>query len=52
MAELENDMAPSEAEMDHWKTNMAILDKKETQYLQEYSNYKVKQHILSSSFPS
>ncbi|KAH6779638.1 HAUS augmin-like complex subunit [Perilla frutescens var. hirtella] len=40
IVQLENDIAPSEAEMEHWKLNMAILVKKETQYLQEYSNYK------------
>ncbi|XP_057784962.1 AUGMIN subunit 1-like [Salvia miltiorrhiza] len=49
MTQLENDIAPSEAETEHWKTNMAILDKKETQYLLEYSNYKKMLDRLSYS---
>lgn len=41
IAQFEKDIDPLEAEMEHWKMNMAVLDKKETQYVQENSNYKV-----------
>ncbi|EPS63914.1 hypothetical protein M569_10866, partial [Genlisea aurea] len=40
LAQLEDDISPCEAQMDHWKTNLAIMDSKERQYLQQYSNYK------------
>ncbi|KAL1548734.1 AUGMIN subunit 1 [Salvia divinorum] len=49
LAQIENDTAPSESEMEHWRSNMVILDKKETQYLQEYSNYKKMLDRLSYS---
>ncbi|KDP26238.1 hypothetical protein JCGZ_22484 [Jatropha curcas] len=40
LAQLEDDVAPSEAQMENWKTNLAIMASKERQYLQQYSNYK------------
>ncbi|CAI9759086.1 unnamed protein product [Fraxinus pennsylvanica] len=40
LAQLEDDVPPCEAQMEHWKTNLAIMDSKERQYLQQYSNYK------------
>lgn len=45
IAQFEKDIDPLEAEMEHWKMNMAVLDKKETQYVQENSNYKVTTHL-------
>ncbi|KAK4485509.1 hypothetical protein RD792_008151 [Penstemon davidsonii] len=41
LGQLEDDIAPCEAQMEHWNTNLAIMDSKERQYLQQYSNYKV-----------
>lgn len=41
LSQLEDDIPPCEAQMDHWKTNLAIMESKERQYLQQYSNYKV-----------
>ncbi|XP_042050376.1 AUGMIN subunit 1-like [Salvia splendens] len=49
LAQLENETAPSESEMAHWRSSMVILDKKGTQYLQEYSNYKKMLDRLSYS---
>ncbi|PSS01752.1 AUGMIN subunit like [Actinidia chinensis var. chinensis] len=40
LAQLEDDVAPCEGQMDNWKTNLAIMVSKERQYLQQYSNYK------------
>uniref|UniRef100_A0A5B6ZQ97 HAUS augmin-like complex subunit 1 n=1 Tax=Davidia involucrata TaxID=16924 RepID=A0A5B6ZQ97_DAVIN len=40
LAQLEDDVAPCEAQMENWKTNLAIMTSKERQYLQQYSNYK------------
>ncbi|KAK4485501.1 hypothetical protein RD792_008143 [Penstemon davidsonii] len=40
LGQLEDDIAPCEAQMEHWNTNLAIMDSKERQYLQQYSNYK------------
>ncbi|KAH6819346.1 HAUS augmin-like complex subunit [Perilla frutescens var. frutescens] len=40
LAQLEDDIPPCEAQMEHWKTNLAIMESKERQYLQQYSNYK------------
>lgn len=44
LSQLEDDIPPCEAQMDHWKTNLAIMESKERQYLQQYSNYKVLQY--------
>lgn len=41
LAQLEDDIAPCEAQMENWKTNLTIMDSKERQYFQQYSNYKV-----------
>ncbi|KAJ0737835.1 putative HAUS augmin-like complex subunit 1 [Helianthus annuus] len=41
LAQLEDDVAPCETQMEGWKTNLSILVSKERQYLQQYSNYKV-----------
>ncbi|XP_073156915.1 AUGMIN subunit 1 [Henckelia pumila] len=40
LAQLEDEIAPCEAQMEQWNTNVAIMDSKERQYLQQYSNYK------------
>ncbi|OVA20934.1 HAUS augmin-like complex subunit 1 [Macleaya cordata] len=40
LGQLEDDVATCEAQMLHWKTNLAIMLSKERQYLQQYSNYK------------
>lgn len=40
LAQLEDDVAPCEAQMENWKTNLAIMVSKERQYLQQYANYK------------
>ncbi|KAF2289292.1 hypothetical protein GH714_034216 [Hevea brasiliensis] len=40
LAQLEDDVAPCEAQMENWKTNLAVMASKERQYLQQYSNYK------------
>ncbi|XP_052173267.1 AUGMIN subunit 1 [Diospyros lotus] len=40
LAQLEDDVAPCESQMENWKTNLAIMVSKERQYLQQYSNYK------------
>ncbi|CAH9132967.1 unnamed protein product [Cuscuta epithymum] len=39
-AQLEDDISPCEAQMENWKTNLAIMESKERQYFQQYSNYK------------
>lgn len=41
LAQLEDDVPPCEAQMENWKTNLAVMASKERQYLQQYSNYKV-----------
>ncbi|KAL4571713.1 hypothetical protein LXL04_018478 [Taraxacum kok-saghyz] len=40
LAQLEDDVAPCEAQMESWNTNLSIMISKERQYLQQYSNYK------------
>ncbi|GLT28048.1 hypothetical protein SLA2020_030050 [Shorea laevis] len=40
LAQLEDDVAPCEAQMENWKTNLAVMASKERQYLQQYNNYK------------
>ncbi|XP_051140374.1 AUGMIN subunit 1 isoform X2 [Andrographis paniculata] len=40
LAQLEDDIPPCESQMETWKTNLAIMESKENQYLQQYSNYK------------
>ncbi|XP_034703359.1 AUGMIN subunit 1-like isoform X1 [Vitis riparia] len=40
LGQLEDDVAPCEAQMENWKTNLAIMASKERQYLQQYRNYK------------
>lgn len=41
LAQLEDDVAPCEAQMENWKTNLAVMAAKERQYLQQCANYKV-----------
>ncbi|WMV52716.1 hypothetical protein MTR67_046101 [Solanum verrucosum] len=41
LSQLEDDIAPCEAQMENWKTNLAIMESKERQYLQEYGYYKL-----------
>ncbi|CAM8912646.1 unnamed protein product [Rhodiola kirilowii] len=38
--QLEDDVAPCEAQMENWKTNLAVMASKERQYLQQHANYK------------
>lgn len=40
LGQLEDDVAPCEAQMENWKTNLAVMASKERQYLQQYNNYK------------
>ncbi|KAL3534560.1 hypothetical protein ACH5RR_003021 [Cinchona calisaya] len=40
LAQLEDDIAPCETEMESRRTNLAIMDSKERQYEKQYSNYK------------
>ncbi|XP_060177377.1 AUGMIN subunit 1 [Lycium barbarum] len=40
LSQLEDDVAPCEAQMENWKTNLAIMESKERQYLKEYGYYK------------
>ncbi|KAI3782614.1 hypothetical protein L2E82_12666 [Cichorium intybus] len=40
LSQLEADVAPCEAQMESWNTNLSIMVSKERQYLQQYSNYK------------
>uniref|UniRef100_A0A2P2J1M3 Uncharacterized protein MANES_09G007800 n=1 Tax=Rhizophora mucronata TaxID=61149 RepID=A0A2P2J1M3_RHIMU len=40
LAQLEDDVAPCESQMENWKTNLAVMASKERQYFQQYSNYK------------
>ncbi|CAH1432215.1 AUGMIN subunit 1 [Lactuca sativa] len=40
LSQLEDDVAPCEAQMESWNTNLSIMISKERQYLQQYSNYK------------
>ncbi|XP_057983380.1 AUGMIN subunit 1-like isoform X2 [Malania oleifera] len=40
LAQLEDDVAPCEAQMENWKTNLAVMASKERQYMQQHANYK------------
>ncbi|KAJ8759990.1 hypothetical protein K2173_010846 [Erythroxylum novogranatense] len=40
LAQLEDDVAPCESQMENWRTNLAVMASKERQYFQQYSNYK------------
>ncbi|KZV26355.1 HAUS augmin-like complex subunit 1 [Dorcoceras hygrometricum] len=40
LSQLEDEIAPCEAQMEQRNTNVAIMESKERQYLQQYSNYK------------
>ncbi|XP_077238390.1 AUGMIN subunit 1-like isoform X2 [Tasmannia lanceolata] len=40
LTQLDDEVASCEAQTLHWKTNLAIMDSKERQYLQQHSNYK------------
>ncbi|XP_022153871.1 AUGMIN subunit 1 [Momordica charantia] len=40
LAQLEDDVPPCEAQMDNWKTNLAVMAAKERQYMQQCANYK------------
>uniref|UniRef100_A0A2N9EE35 Uncharacterized protein n=1 Tax=Fagus sylvatica TaxID=28930 RepID=A0A2N9EE35_FAGSY len=41
LAQLEDDVAPCESQMENWKTNLQVMAAKERQYMQQCSNYKV-----------
>ncbi|XP_010554787.1 PREDICTED: AUGMIN subunit 1 isoform X1 [Tarenaya hassleriana] len=40
LAQLEDDVAPCESQMDNWKTNLEVMASKERQYIQQYKNYE------------
>ncbi|WOH12488.1 hypothetical protein DCAR_0831992 [Daucus carota subsp. sativus] len=40
LAQLEDDVAPCEAQMENWNTNLHVIASKEQQYLQQHANYK------------
>lgn len=40
LAQLEDDVAPCEAQIENWKTNLQVMAAKERQYMQQCSNYK------------
>ncbi|XWS41285.1 hypothetical protein CRYUN_Cryun17cG0068000 [Craigia yunnanensis] len=40
LAQLEDDVAPCEVQMENWKTNLGVMASKERQYMQQYNNYK------------
>uniref|UniRef100_A0A175YNV8 Uncharacterized protein n=1 Tax=Daucus carota subsp. sativus TaxID=79200 RepID=A0A175YNV8_DAUCS len=42
LAQLEDDVAPCEAQMENWNTNLHVIASKEQQYLQQHANYKDK----------
>lgn len=41
LAQLEDEVAPCEAQMDNWATNLQVMAAKERQYVQQCANYKV-----------
>ncbi|XP_073298225.1 AUGMIN subunit 1-like isoform X1 [Primulina huaijiensis] len=51
-SQLEDEIAPCEAQIEQWNTNVAVMDSKERQYLQQYSNYDVENHSYASSLSS
>ncbi|MBA0769091.1 hypothetical protein Gotri_017857 [Gossypium trilobum] len=40
LAQLEDDVAPCDAQMENWKTNLGVMASKERQYMQQHNNYK------------
>ncbi|KAF7146418.1 hypothetical protein RHSIM_Rhsim04G0175000 [Rhododendron simsii] len=40
LQQLEDDVSHSEARMEKWKTNLAVTDAKQQQYLQQHANFK------------
>ncbi|KAK8587681.1 hypothetical protein V6N13_086662 [Hibiscus sabdariffa] len=40
LAQLEDDVAPCDAQVENWKTNLGVMASKERQYMQQYNNYK------------
>ncbi|XP_010525489.1 PREDICTED: AUGMIN subunit 1-like [Tarenaya hassleriana] len=40
LAQLEDDVAPCESQMENWKTNLEVMASKERQYIQQYKNYE------------
>ncbi|KAL4352681.1 hypothetical protein GQ457_06G035250 [Hibiscus cannabinus] len=40
LAQLEDDVAPCDAQMENWKTNLGVMASKERLYMQQYNNYK------------
>ncbi|KAG5554238.1 hypothetical protein RHGRI_011936 [Rhododendron griersonianum] len=40
LQQLEDDVSHSEARMEKWKTNLAVMDAKQQQYLQQHANFK------------
>ncbi|XP_050242434.1 uncharacterized protein LOC126691427 [Quercus robur] len=41
LAQLEDDVAPCEAQVENWKTNLQAMAAKERQYAQQCANYKI-----------
>ncbi|TYH21555.1 hypothetical protein ES288_A04G053300v1 [Gossypium darwinii] len=44
LAQLEDDVAPCDAQMENWKTNLGVMASKERQYMQQYNNYRALQN--------
>lgn len=40
LTQLEDDVSPCEAQVENWRTNLAVMASKERQYTQQYANYK------------
>lgn len=49
LQKLDDEVSTCEAQMLHWKTNLAIMVSKERQYIQQHSNYKVLPCLYTSS---
>jgi HAUS augmin-like complex subunit 1 len=41
LAQLEDEVAPCEAQMESWSTNLQVMAAKERQYMHQSANYKV-----------
>ncbi|TYG45390.1 hypothetical protein ES288_D11G170100v1 [Gossypium darwinii] len=44
LAQLEDDVAPCDAQMENWKTNLGVMTSKERLYMQQYNNYRALQN--------
>lgn len=48
LQQLEDDVSRSEARMEKWKTNLAVMDAKQQQYLQQHANFKVYSFVMGT----